>query len=318
MQKREAADKKQWNDFVKKFGPRSGAFLCAWEWSELAEGQRFEFWEDDELIGLASVGRIFLPFKQSYLSNIRGPITTNEKNVLKILDILADKDSVFVRFEPTIKIHSPHVKKTTTITPAVTLITSLGAETKDLLAKMHPKTRYNIFLANRRGVKIKFLSTSDLGMVWSLFKETAERDGFRLHPKKHYEDLLNLSHENVQIFLAAAYFENQILAANIMVDFNDTRTYLHGASSNQNRNLMAPYLLHWELMKNAKEKGLKFYDWWGIAKTDDPQDPWAGITRFKKGFGGEVVNYPGTFDYVLKPVKYFIYNALRKTIRKFR
>jgi lipid II:glycine glycyltransferase (peptidoglycan interpeptide bridge formation enzyme) len=81
---------------------------------------------------------------------------------------------------------------------------------------------------------------------------------------------------------------------------------------------MAPYLLHWELIKEAKEKGLKFYDWWGIAASDDPKDPWAGITRFKKGFGGEMVSYPGTFDYVLKPAGYEFYKLFRFVKRRIR
>jgi lipid II:glycine glycyltransferase (peptidoglycan interpeptide bridge formation enzyme) len=74
---------------------------------------------------------------------------------------------------------------------------------------------------------------------------------------------------------------------------------------------MAHFLLHWELMKEAKTKGLRFYDWWGIASSDDPKDPWAGLTRFKKGFGGEVVKYPGTFDYVIKPFGYLFYKIFR-------
>jgi lipid II:glycine glycyltransferase (peptidoglycan interpeptide bridge formation enzyme) len=183
---------------------------------------------------------------------------------------------------------------------------------------MHPKTRYNISLAERKGVEIKFLSANDLSLVWPIFKETAERDSFRLHPKKHYENLLNLSSEELKIFLVGAFHEGDLLATNLMVDYQGTRTYLHGASSNKNRNLMAPYLLHWALLKDAREKGLKFYDWWGITSNNDPGDPWAGITRFKKGFSGETVNRPGTFDYVLRPTKYLIYNFLRKIIRRVR
>lgn len=120
-------------------------------------------------------------------------------------------------------------------------------------------------------------------------------------------------------FLAIAKHENDILATNIMIDFGDTRTYLHGASSNVKRNLMAPYLLHWELMKDAQSKGIKFYDWWGIAPIDAPADhPWAGISRFKRGFGGEEVEYPGTFDLVLHPIKYRFYQFIRSLRRRMK
>lgn len=316
MEKLEARGKQRWNNFVQKYGPKSGAFLYAWEWSELAHGQRYEFVENGELVGLASVGRIFLPFGQSYISSICGPIASDEKKILEILETLADERVLFIRFEPSIKVESPRVKKTIFITPITTLITSLESGTKDLLAAMHPKTRYNIGLAQRKNLDIQFLKAEDLDLVWPLFEETTRRDGFRLHPKTHYHDLLNLKGDNLHVFLAGVFFNNKPIAVNLMVDFYETRTYLHGASSGQNRNLMAPYLLHWELMKDAKEKGLKFYDWWGITSSDDPKDHWAGITRFKKGFGGEVVRYPGTFDYVLRPAAYLVYSVLR-TIRRF-
>jgi len=318
MQKQEATDKQRWNDFVSKYGPQSGAFLYAWEWSEMAEGQRYEFVENGELIGLASVGRIFLPFRQSYISGICGPVAANEKNILKILDTLADKESLFIRFEPSEKIESPRVKKTISLSPTTTFITSLQSDVKELLAAMHPKTRYNIGLAQRKNLEIKFLKANELDLVWPLFEETAHRDGFRLHSKNHYLNLLNLHGEKLKVFLAAAFFDGKPIAANIMVDFHETRTYLHGASSSQDRNLMAPFLLHWELMKDAKEKCLSFYDWWGIASSDDPKDPWAGITRFKRGFGGDVVKYPGTFDYVLKPLGYQFYKIFRFIKRKIK
>lgn len=318
MEKTEARDKKRWNTFVQKYGPRSGAFLYAWEWSEMAHGQRYEFFEGDELIGLASVGRIFLPFGQSYISGICGPVASSKENILKVLEGLSDNHSLFIRFEPTLEIESPRVKKTIAITPPTTLITSLEPGLQEILAAMHPKTRYNIGLAQRKNLLVKFLKPEELGLVWPLFEETAKRDGFRIHSKRHYQDLLNLRGENLKVFLVAVFFEGKAIAANIVVDFHKTRTYLHGASSSQDRNLMAPFLLHWELMKEAKGRGLKFYDWWGIASNDDPKDPWAGITRFKKGFGGEVVQYPGTFDYVLKPIGYWFYQVSRFIIRKIR
>lgn len=318
MEKYEATDKQKWNDFVRQYGPRSGAFLYSWEWSELASGQRYEFYEEGEMVGITSTGRILLPLGQAYLSCICGPIATTVKNISKILELLSDHTLIFIRFEPAEEIKDWRVKKTRAITPATTLITSLSPEPKILLEKMHPKTRYNINLAQRKGVRIKRLAPPEIKKVWPLFLETAKRDGFRIHPQAHYNDLLNLKSDEIEVFLVAAFFEDKPLAVNIMVDFNGTRTYLHGASSNKNRNLMAPYLLHWELMKEAQEKGLRFYDWWGVAQDDNPKNSWAGITRFKKGFGGEIVSYPGTFDYVLRPIKYFIYKAFRSLRRLIR
>ena len=283
----------------------------------MAGGERVGFFEGEELVGVASLATVLLPFDWSYVSCIRGPIFSRPEIIKDALNLL-DGNKVFVRFEPLSEIKISSLKKTFSVSPKNTLITLLEFSAEDLLAKMHQKTRYNINLSTRKGVSVKFLSAEDLSLVWPLFQETAKRDGFRLHDKKHYQDLLDLKSDELKVFLAVAFFEGRPLAANIMVDFAGTRTYLHGASSNIDRNVMAPFLLHWELIKEAKTKGLKFYDWWGIASSDNPKDHWAGITRFKKGFGGEVVNYPGTLDYVLKPFKYFIYNALRKIARKVR
>jgi lipid II:glycine glycyltransferase (peptidoglycan interpeptide bridge formation enzyme) len=86
----------------------------------------------------------------------------------------------------------------------------------------------------------------------------------------------------------------------------DTATYLHGASSNDARNLMAPYALHWAIIRHAKDKGCSRYDLWGIS--DDPKSGWAGITRFKRGWGGKEVCAPGTFDL---PISNFWYNVYR-------
>jgi len=101
-----------------------------------------------------------------------------------------------------------------------------------------------------------------------------------------------------------------------MIDYAGVRTYAHGGSAAQDKNVMAPYLLHWKLIEDAKEKGLKWYDFWGIAPNDDPNHPWAGITRFKKGFGGEGVHYAGTYDALIKTIWYNAYQLAKVAKKK--
>ena len=108
-----------------------------------------------------------------------------------------------------------------------------------------------------------------------------------------------------------AKHDSEYVAANIMCFFGDTANYLHGASSNKHRDVMAPHLLQWKAVCDAKKDGFKYYDFWGIAPNDDPKHGWAGVTRFKKGFGGEQVNYPGTFDMVVSKKWYLIYKVFR-------
>ena len=101
----------------------------------------------------------------------------------------------------------------------------------------------------------------------------------------------------------------------ILTLFGDTATYLHGGSSAAMKEAMAPYMLHWEAMKIAKSAGMKNYNFGGVASADGPDQGWAGITRFKKGFGGFEVSYPGAYDLIYSPIWYNVYKQGRKLTR---
>ncbi|OGL63340.1 hypothetical protein A2839_04830 [Candidatus Uhrbacteria bacterium RIFCSPHIGHO2_01_FULL_47_10] len=270
--------------------------------------------ETDDVDAVAQVIRKTIPHFGTYAYVPRGPI--GAASIVDISEIT--RNDLFLRIEsPTERDQktSPKTrKKTNSIQPAHTLITNLSLSSDELLANMHEKTRYNIRLAEKKGVVIE-MRTASIDEVWPVFEATASRDAFRLHGKEYYRKMI----ENGVAFLAIAKHENDILAANIMIDFGDTRTYLHGASSNVKRNLMAPYLLHWELMKDAKSRGMTSYDWWGVTQIDAPAGhPWSGISRFKRGFGGEEVSYPDAVDVVLKPMRYAAYRFARSLRRKLR
>lgn len=204
------------------------------------------------------------------------------------------------------------VLRTFEISPSHTLITDLTKSEPDLLASMHEKTRYNVRLAERKGVTVS-IGTDSIDAVWPLFEQTASRGQFRLHLKSYYEKML----ASGVVFIATAKVGDQVVAANLMVDFDGTRTYLHGASGETHRNVMAPFLLHWELIKDAKRKGIAAYDWWGVAPEGaDESHPWNGITRFKLGFGGERLDSAGTFDFIARPLEYTIYRIIRSIRRK--
>ena len=179
---------------------------------------------------------------------------------------------------------------------------------------MKPKTRYNVRLAQKKGVEIEYAGIEGLDRFIELIAVTAERDGFYMHAKDRYAAILEkLQGENCRAFFAFAKHNWRDLAANIMVDAFGTRTYLHGASSNESREVMAPYALHFALMEDAFAKGLSHYDFWGVAPEDaDEKHDWAGITRFKLGFGGSRVNMPGTFDVPMSSMKYSFYKIARK------
>jgi len=113
---------------------------------------------------------------------------------------------------------------------------------------------------------------------------------------------------NVKLF--AAEYQNKIIAANIVIFHGERATYLHGASDYEYRNFMAPYLLHWEVIKYARDHGFTEYDLWGI-----DEKKWPGVTRFKRGFGGKEINYIGSYDYVFQPFWYAMYKV-RQSLKK--
>lgn len=208
----------------------------------------------------------------------------------------------------------PHSAAPHDVQPRTTIIIDLTKTSDDLLKEMHPKTRYNIKVAEKRGVAVEQVGSEGFEEFWTLLEATTERDAFRSHAKSYYQKMLeDHGDAELKIFLAIARVDGRPAAAALMLDYAGTRTYLHGASDYTLRDAMAPYALHWQLMQDAKTKGLKAYDLWGIAPTDDPSEPLAGVTRFKKGWGGEVLRYPATQDLILRPWKYKLYRFLRRT-----
>lgn len=184
--------------------------------------------------------------------------------------------------------------------PQRTTVVNLQMPEKSLLVGMRQKTRYNIRLAQKRGVEVKksYDKLRDFEKFWQLLQHTAERDKFYTHTKNYYAELLNV--EGTGLYFAS---KGQIpVASAIVMFYKNTATYLHGASSYEHRSLMAPYLLHWDIMQDAQKQGEKFYDFWGI-----DEEKWPGVTRFKRGFGGKEVQYIGSYDLPTQKIWYMVY-----------
>ena len=324
-----------WNHFVQTHGPISGQFLQSWQWGEFQKsvGQAIERWvwdeeeseksrgvDDRRREGVALIMKKYLPGFGMYAYCPRGPVVVGDfAEVFKQLgeeigSVLCVRSDIPLREKP----HLNRLHKTIDQQPAMTRITNVQIPEDELFASLHHKTRYNIRLADRHDVHVRF-DMQDLERVWPLFAGTSKRGQFRLHEKEYYRKMLeSLSTPECHAFLATAWYEDKPVAANIMIDFGNVRTYLHGASSYEHRSLMAPHMLHWELMNNARHNGLTQYDWWGVAPEDQPHHPWAGISRFKRSFIGEDVIYAGTYDLVKKPVAYAMYSTARQISRLLR
>ncbi|MGL4986453.1 MAG: lipid II:glycine glycyltransferase FemX, partial [Treponemataceae bacterium] len=187
------------------------------------------------------------------------------------------------------------------IQPPDTVILDLS-KTKteaELLSGMKSKWRYNIRLAEKKGVIIRKGLSTEISIFYDLYKQTAKRDGIAIHNEQYYRDLFELAQKkdiSTKLFLYIAEYEKEPLAAIIVLHNEGEAVYLYGASSNEKRNLMPAYLLQWVAIKDAKESGCVQYDFYGIPPTDDINHPMHGLYRFKTGFGGRIVHRVGSFD----------------------
>lgn len=310
-----------WNGQVKKYAPPFGAFLQMWEWGEvqMALGAPVKRIFEKTKNGTVLAQGIWqpLPLKASYWLFPKGPL--GDVSIEERMDVLknACSESAFLKIEPDVVPEGSVFASERH--PAHTMIVKLVKNSEEMYAHMKPKARYNIRLAQKKGVGVEYAGIEGLSRFTSLMQETAKRDGFSAHAPERYAAIIEkFQGPACNAFFAFATYNGKDLAANAMIDACDTRTYLHGASSSENRDVMAPYALHAHLLEDAAKKGMTTYDFWGVAPEDaDNSHAWSGITRFKSGFGGERVSMPGTFDVPTKNLAYRLYRIARK-IKNFR
>jgi len=224
----------------------------------------------DELIAVGrATGAVFVKCE---------PMTTRQS----VVDVLVEKG-----FVPAAK----------ALQPQRTRIVELGSE-EAMLAAMHSKTRYNIRVAQKRGVTVA--QEESVHDFISLMAETTARDKFHSHPNSYYEELLRT--EGVSLVMARV--DGSPAAAALVMEYEGAGTYLHGASSYAHRAAMAPFALHWNVMKTMAARGIAEYDLWGI-----DEKRWPGVTRFKAGFGGREMSYIGSYDYPLRKMWYTAYQV---------
>lgn len=189
-----------------------------------------------------------------------------------------------------------------------TFVIDLSQTEDQLLKKMKQKTRYNIGLSQKRGITVRWSKNlEDIPLFYDLLRETANRQHIAIHPMNHYKSILSIFGRENAAALAFAYYQNKPIAANLVIFYGDTATYLHGGTDGEYHRLMSPYLLQWETMREAKQRGLRWYDLGGCAATKGRIKKWAGITRFKEGFGGELTAMGETYDVVFEREWYWLY-----------
>jgi lipid II:glycine glycyltransferase (peptidoglycan interpeptide bridge formation enzyme) len=333
-------NREEYNNFVA--ANEGGSFLQAWEWGEWQSAlgrqvERLKFKvESGETVAVMQFVKMPLPMGKYYVYCPYGPVLSEKFKVQseKLLQEMQKKflDAVFIRIEPkepSFIFHSSSFIKSPNIQPGKTLVIDLNKSDEQLLSEMHHKTRYNIRLAEKHGVEItdEFHLINGKGIqareAVDLIARTSGRQGYKSQGVGYFEKLVNFfalhnPSSDLKIHIYKALYNKELLASAIIIDFAKTRTYLFGGSSDSNKNIMAPYLLHWRAMLDAKAAGLSAYDFWGIetAKGDTP-----GFVRFKLGFTSlveSIKEYAGAYDIIAKPFLYKVYTFGRWLSRLVR
>lgn len=184
---------------------------------------------------------------------------------------------------------------------------SLEATEEQLLAAMKQKTRYNIRLAERKGVTVRPGGPADFPTIAEMYQETAARDGFTVRPAEYYLDGWGELYQAGMAQPLVAEVDGRAVAAVVLVRFGDRVIYMYGASRNEARERMPNHLLQWEAIRWAQAQGARVYDFWGAPDEFEEADRMWGVWRFKAGFNGEVVRFIGAWDYTPRPLLYRLY-----------
>jgi len=194
--------------------------------------------------------------------------------------------------------------------PRSTQCIDLRVSEEAILAQMKQKGRYNVRVAQRHGVSVaQDPSEQGLADFQRIYEETADRQGMDAKPPDYFHALLSLLKSRQCGSLFFAEHQGARVAAAVVVYFGRRATYFFGGSLDSRREIMAPYLLHFEIMRAAKALGHEWYDLWGTAPPDEPDHPWQNITVFKRKFGGVALDFVPTLDYVYDAAAYEHYQA---------
>ncbi|MDP3741111.1 MAG: peptidoglycan bridge formation glycyltransferase FemA/FemB family protein [bacterium] len=337
-----------WNQFILENSSPS-SFPQSWQWGEFqsALGNRVYQLRVGELQALVIVRKLHLG--RTYLEIPKGPIIQesgirNKESwggfIKQLAEIAKKEKAVLTRINPPYNnnfqfsfsnLQKPEILLRQT-EPEDTILVDLSSTEDELAQNMHEKSRYNIRLAERKGVKVRVATGDKVAFekFLDLLAETSKRDGITSWPssrfwkfwEKFLTPSLNVREGGGELFphaeLLIGEYQGKILAAAIVMLFGDSATYLYAASSGEDRSANAPSLVLWEAIKLAKARGKRWYDMWGIApKGAGETHPWSGITRFKTryvkvGVTGKEIRNIGARDLIFDKKFHTLFKIAKK------
>lgn len=320
-----------WEEFLLSHAPQS--LFQSWLWGEVEKKAghsvyRFGIFDRNTLVGIAQI--LVVRARRGTFFHIRhGPVWKEQKKTywkefIASLRLLAKKDGAwFIRVSPLIEnspknhelmksvhfVHSP----THEVDAERCWVLDLDKSDEELLMGMRKTTRYEIRQAQKSVVTVQRSTDSkDLAGFYQLYEETSRRHGFVAH-SSITEEFEVFAREHKALLLLG-YYQKELVAGAIVLFYGGQAIYHHGASKFSK--VPASYLVQWEAIAEAKKRGIKVYNFYGIAPDDKPNHPWRGITLFKKGFGGRQINYLHAHDYPLSPL--YVVSMFIETVRRLR
>ena len=321
----------QWEEYLRQF---PGAHLLQTApWGELKAGfgWQAERWAGQTAGAQILFRRLPLGFSMAYIP--KGPVGEDWAGLWPEIDKLCRKHrAVFLKVEPDAWENDPpgfenrlpgFIPSPYSIQPRRTVVIDLQASEGELLARMKQKTRYNIHLAEKKGISVR--ESGDLAAFSRMMALTGRRDGFGTHSPEYYRRAYELFSADGSCALLLAEFQGQPIAGLMVFRRGRRAWYLYGASSEIERNRMPAYLLQWEAIRWAKGSGCQAYDLWGVPDADlealeagfeSRRDGLWSVYRFKRGFGGELCRSAGAWDRVYRPGLYRLYRFWMARSRK--
>lgn len=336
-----------WNAFVA--ASPAGDFAQAWEWGELKARTgwtplRFALQQDGAIVAGTQVLARTVPGGRSLFYAPRGPLLggpdphgalgellaavaevarKQRALALKVDPAVPDTDGSFARMLGAYGFRrSPHDEGAFGgLQPRYVMKVDISPDEETLLGSFHPKWRYNVRLAQRKGVAITAAATrDDVATFYAVLRETAARDGFGVRALSYFLDMWDTCVEAGLARLFLGRLGEEVICGAIAFALGRQAWYVYGASANRHRETMPNHLLQWEMMRWAKARGCTVYDMRGVAREADGSGDSRlhGLNRFKRGFGAQYVEYVGEFDLVYSPFWYRLLNVVEPAVRGWR
>lgn len=262
----------------------------------------------------------------NYLFCPYGPTLKTANSLPQALDglrqLAREQQAFFVRIEPTLDLeNNPQLskefkrlglKKTRDLEPAHTWIIDLTQDEAEILHQMRGSNVQYWRSHSKKGMEIHTSQNpDDITILSSLLNAVASKDKFTPQDEAHLRQQIEAGFATLYL----ADYQGEHLAAALVYDDKDTRFYAHAATSDKERKLAAGTVLLVQMILDAKSRGAKIFDFWGVTTSEDPHHPWYGFSKYKRSFGGELVTYSGTWDLPLNSLRYHLYKVVRKLNR---